>query len=164
MGVGGTPKFGFSQKDPGFERFRSILDDPQNLSKKYYVSSAKWSNEVEVFFLQTKKLTLIQRGTLILRNLKFFGKYFFRNFKIIFFRPKKRLRFFSDHYIDAENSGESIFRILSVIWELWDTQNSRTKNITLFLTIPKRPKIWPWNVQFFRPPAGGRKIPIWYRV
>ena len=41
MGVGGTPKFGFSQKDPGFERFRSILDDPQNLSKKYYVSSEK---------------------------------------------------------------------------------------------------------------------------
>ena len=38
MGVGGTPKFGFEQKDPGFERFRSILDDPENLSKKYYVS------------------------------------------------------------------------------------------------------------------------------
>ena len=25
----------FSQKDPGFVRFRSILNDPQNLSKKY---------------------------------------------------------------------------------------------------------------------------------
>ena len=29
------PQIFFSQKDPGFVRFRSILNDPQNLSKKY---------------------------------------------------------------------------------------------------------------------------------
>ena len=55
MGVGGAPKFGFSQKDPGFERFRSILDDPQNLSKKYYVSSEKCSNKRTRFFFCKKK-------------------------------------------------------------------------------------------------------------
>ena len=37
IGIGGTPNFGFDQKDTGFERFISILDDPENLSKKYYV-------------------------------------------------------------------------------------------------------------------------------
>ena len=58
MGVGGTSKVGVWPKDTGFERFRSILDDPENLSKKYYVSSEK----------SRKKLDLIlYRGTLILR-------------------------------------------------------------------------------------------------
>ena len=37
IGVSDTPKIGFEQKDPGFERFITIQDDPQILSKKYYV-------------------------------------------------------------------------------------------------------------------------------
>ena len=39
----------FSQKDPGFVRFRSILNDPQNLSKKYWV----WK-KLEQFYNQKK--------------------------------------------------------------------------------------------------------------
>jgi hypothetical protein len=35
MGVVTSPKIGFSQKEPVFERFLSIQDDPENLSKKY---------------------------------------------------------------------------------------------------------------------------------
>ena len=62
MGVGGTPKFGFSQKDPGFERFRSILDDPQNLSKKYYVSSEK---ENELFFFSKNNNSYWHRKELL---------------------------------------------------------------------------------------------------
>ena len=33
----GTSKFVFERKDTGFERFRSILGDPEILSKKYSV-------------------------------------------------------------------------------------------------------------------------------
>ena len=44
------PQIFFSQKDPGFVRFRSILNDPQNLSKKYWV----WK-KLEQFSNQKKK-------------------------------------------------------------------------------------------------------------
>ena len=44
MGVGSTPKVAVRTKDTGFERFVSILDDPENLSKKYYQRSEKSCN------------------------------------------------------------------------------------------------------------------------
>ena len=52
----GTPKFGFYQKDTGFERFRSILDDPENLSKKYYVSEKLWSKPKSIFSAKKMKI------------------------------------------------------------------------------------------------------------
>ena len=38
VGLHVPPTFRFHQKDTGFERFISIPDDPEILSKKYYVS------------------------------------------------------------------------------------------------------------------------------
>ena len=49
--------------------------------------------------------------------LTFSEKYFFIFQKKI--DRKKKLRIFSNHYIDVKFSGESIFRILGAIWHRW---------------------------------------------
>ena len=54
----------FERKDPGFVRFRSILDDPQNLNKKYCVSEKLWSFYNSEFFLQ-EKFRIWQREELL---------------------------------------------------------------------------------------------------
>ena len=67
IGVGVPSKMKIDEKDTGFELFIYILDDPENLSKKYYQSSEKsWKSHL-IFFCK-KNPMLTQVGTLILRS------------------------------------------------------------------------------------------------
>ena len=158
MGVGGAPKFGFSQKDPGFERFRSILDDPEILSKKYYVSSEKWWKEHFGFFWPKKTKTLTQRGTLILRISKIFKDFLVRIFKKIFENRLSSQSFAKMEEVPRVQKTPPpplktfIHKILETDalcnepCELWDPERP------ILREIPKFP-VFPVSKRIFSPPA-----------
>ena len=64
---------------------------------------------------------------------KFFQKYFFKFSNLFFSMKNFCLRKIIVHYIDIQFSGESIFRILGAIWQVFRNSIARKKNIINFV-------------------------------
>ena len=91
-------------------------------SKKFstfFFDRKKYFSKMKNIFWKWWKQNLVRIWNF--SSIKIFYKHFFKNY--FFSIEKKKLRKFSNHYIDVKFSEESIFRILGTIWQVLALQS-----------------------------------------
>ena len=89
-----------------------FFDRKKNIFRKWKIFFE--NGEKKIFFLVREIFSLTKKF-----SINTFSKNIFHFQKKNFFSiEKKKLRFFSIHYIDVKFSRESIFRIIGVIWQV----------------------------------------------